>query len=486
MATRTIWQDVYAMQMDVENTTLVDHLGDANDPNFVATADVGIWGTGTGANASGQNGRFSLALTDHPNFKAPSGSLDTEQATGKSTRQGSEYNVVQTGEAVQFTLPLLGDAYNVSAFAKLLFQSGHSEAAPTSNGEVLFRTACTPYTSADCSDFAWFVRLLGGSTDDPHDLKVSGGLCHTLTLSGESGGVLSIEPTIYGAKWEQLDLSSHATTLGNSFPDTVPLKFQDSTFAILDPIGMDETNAFVEHTQTDCIFTTTTVACASTPFLDAKGYDVADVVIIEGSASNDGVYPVDVTTTALLTIDATVATGHAFSALTDGRSITITPAKWRVINVPSASFTITNNCIFNYYNDDVASNAIVGRMGVEGSFQMPFGTTAVGKNYMIDRFLNGQQMNVCWYWGTSNTRGEDPRNDYRLQSYTDIDKYKNDTGTTSPKNYISVVANIRVTDYEVSGDNEVMIDVTFSGAGTKANDAVALYAMYDATLLDRS
>ena len=116
---------------------------------------------------------------------------------------------------------------------------------------------------------------------------------------------------------------------------------------------------------------------------------------------------------------------------------------------------------------------------------MPFGTTSVGNNFMVDRFLAGEQMTVAWYWGTT-SNGEDPRDDYKLDPKLAMDRYKNDSAATNTKNYLSIVANIRVTDYEVSGDNELMVDVTFSGAGTKSNDAVAMYAQYDSTLLVRA
>jgi hypothetical protein len=487
MATRTIWQDIYAMEMDNTNVTVATAAAD--DPAF--TTGIGIQGVG------GVNSRFSLALTDHPNFKAPSGSLDTEQATGKSTRQSSEYNVVQTGEAVQFALPLLGDAYNTSAFLKLLFQSSSTQGSPI-NGTGIFKQTNIPYSSADTSEFAWFARLLGGSSASGHDLQVSGGLCHTLTLSGESGGVLNIEPTIYGAKWQQRSLTAHSATLGNSFPDIVPLKFQDSTFAILDRIGVDTVSGdagYIAATLTDWEFTPQTgttggtlESAAGTPFAVGNGWnstnhDQADVVIVEGSASNDGIYPVSRTSDTLVELADSAGTLYDFTAEDNARSITVTPAKWKTVNVPSVSFTITNNCQFNYYNDEVASNAIVGRLGVEGSFQMPFGTDGVGNNYMIDRFLAGDQMMVAWYWGQSGSSA-DPRDDYKFNGAA-ISGYKNDYANDT-KNYLSIVANIRVTDYEVSGDNEVMVDVTFSGAGTKSNDAVEVYAMYDSALLTRA
>ena len=127
--------------------------------------------------------------------------------------------------------------------------------------------------------------------------------------------------------------------------------------------------------------------------------------------------------------------------------------------------TLGNNCQFNYYNDDVASDAIVGRLNVEGTFSMPFGTSDVGNNYMIDRFLAGQEFMLAWYWGQSGSAAN-VATDYRLQPDAALDRQKNDTAANDIQNYASFVVTARATDYEVSGDNEMMIDVTFQGVKT--------------------
>ena len=154
MATRTIWQDVYTVQTDKTNTgatAFTDHMA-AADPTYAAT-EVGIQGLGT---SDGQ-GKFAMPLNDHPNYKAPSGNLETEQATGIATRRKSEYNIVQTGEAVQFNLPQNGDAYNVSLFVQLLFQYGYSAMAVNQmTGMLVDRGApyssCLLYTSPSPRD----------------------------------------------------------------------------------------------------------------------------------------------------------------------------------------------------------------------------------------------------------------------------------------------------------------------------------------------
>lgn len=489
MATRTVWQDLYTVLVDKTGSqTFSAHIA-ASTTNY-AVAQVGIQGTGTA------NGRFSMPLNDHPNFKAPSGTLETEQATGLATRRKSEYNIVQTGEAVQFNLPQNGDAYNTSLFFQLMFQTGFtqlSHSAMATAGMNVYQAA--PYVSADTTYFGQFTRhMQPQSGTDSIDLVVRGGICHTMVISAETGGVLTIEPTIYGGKWAQEDRSEQLGNAGaanpeNSFANIVPLKFQDSTVAILD----------INYASTQTIKATFnnsagTVVDATSPaagllttgnnFADATA-DGAGIILIEGSVSNDGIYRVDHTDNDTLTLVA--ASDGENTSFTDEVAtvgVKVTPAVWRTINSPSVSMTLGNNCQFNYYNDDVASDAIVGRLNVEGTFSMPFGTSDVGNNYMIDRFLAGQEFMLAWYWGQSGSAAN-VATDYRLQPDAALDRQKNDTAANDIQNYASFVVTARATDYEVSGDNEMMIDVTFQGVKTFFADAFKAYFAVDATHLDR-
>lgn len=493
MATRTIWQDVYTVQFDKNGggNSFSNHMS-AADPTYAA-AQIGIQGTGSAL------GKFAMPLNDHPNYKAPSGNLETEQATGIATRRKSEYNIVQTGEAVQFNLPQNGDAYNTSLFVQLLFQYGYSTLTVNQmTGMFIDRGA--PYSSADTKFFAQFVRHLQPSTgSDAIDLLVKGGICHTLTVSGETGGLLTIEPTIYGAKWEQKNLSGIVNTAADSFADITPLKFQDSTFAILD-IDYDnpvEASTF-QFTDKSGISPDagSTLALSGTDFTDIygdntnKGFSDGEQLVVTRSNGNDGVYNIASSSGAaneLITLqDGEFHEFADFPSSSGGTNefAVIYPAKWHVVNTPSVSLTFTNNCQFNYYNDDEASNAIVGRLTVEGTFSMPFGTATVGKNEMINKFLNGQEFQMAWYWGQSGA-SVNVGDDHRLQPSATMDRLKNDSSATSTKNYVSFVICARITDYEVSGDNELMIDVTFQGVTTDWSDAMRVYAAYDSSYLDR-
>ena len=393
--TRTIWQDLYGMELDMGQSSFSTHVG--ADPDFAA-ASIGIQGAGA-------NGKFGLPLTDHPNFKSPSATVDTEEARGISTRHDDEFNIAVSGEPVEFAIPMLGNAYNVAGITALLFQSGGVEDSPA--GQVdMHRFTGTPYTGADTDNFAYFMRAQQPNDgSDDCDLLVKGAICSSLTFTGEAGGLLTIEPTIQAAKWEQANCASGGGGKDliddletNGIANISPLKYQDST------------------------------------------------VGIEYSGGN-----------------------------------------WADVFVPSMSITINTNPMFNFYNDDAAASVHVGRMSIEGSMTLPWnpGDTNVEKNWVIGKFLDGQVFRIAWFWGQSDA-GIELDNDYDLPAGATLDRYKNDSAATAPKNFVSVVVNAKITDYEVAGDNELQVECSFQGVKDATNDAVKVYSLYDDTLLNLS
>ena len=470
MSIRTTWQDLYGMQIH-NGVTLAVHL--AADPTYVAATKIGIQGTGSA------NGKFALPLTDHPNFKAPSASLDTEQARGISPRHNSEFHTVETGEGVEFTLPLVGHSYNVAAFLPLLFQSGASEAAHVGNTALNYLT-CIPYVDATVSYWSYFTRsvqAVGGGKDI--DLQVEGGVVNALTLSGETGGVLTIEAAIKAAKWSEVDLSTATTgltaLLASSFDVEQVLKFQDCVIAMY--------NEWNYKKFSDLTFDSVgkTVTSAAGGFSDL-GLTTGETITISGTALNNGDFTLDGTPSdTVITVTEVVAdegTADAYAKI-------LGPAGWVSVKAPAISFTITNNVIFNYYNDDVAVSANLGKLAVEGSITVPFSQSEVGENYMIKRFLEGEPVQIAWYWGQS-AGVEDILNDYDLNAAAPgPDRFKNDSYASDPKNYLSVVVNARVTDYEMAGDNELMVECTLTGVTDADNAAVNVFAAYDETKLDR-
>jgi len=398
MAIRTAWQDLYGIQMDT-GATLATHL--AGSPTYDAASDIGILGDGTA------NGKFALPLTSHPNYKAPTGSVDARQARGIAERHAREYNIVQTGDPVEFTLDMNGNAYNISAFIALLLQNGVSEAATVNTNGANLLTGI-PYTLADVNNYAYLSRSLqpvgGGKSIDA---LIKGAICSGLQITGQQGAVLQIQPTIRAASWEQADLSAVAgptDNLANSFSDIVPLKFQDSTIAFYD-----------EYT-------------------------------------NPG-----------------------------------TPV-WVEVYTPNISLNIVNNAIFNFYNNNKASVAILDNLEVTGSIEVPFSQDAVGDNYMIQRFLSGEPVKIAWFWGQSGDT-KDIANDYTLVDGAStpgpFDRYKNDTVATNPLNFVSFIFNAKVNDYDFAGDNELMTTANFEAATDVDDQAITVKALYDSTKLTR-
>lgn len=478
MANRSIWQDIYGIEITTADagTTLAAHV--ASDPNFAATK-TGIQGNGTDA------AKFALPLTDHANLKSPSGSIDSEQARGISPRHLREYNTVQTGEPAEFPLPVEAHAYNIAAMLPLFFQSGASEAAAaqTAANNVLSNI---PYVVATTDMWAHIVRFLqpaSGSGDI--DQLASGALVASLTFTGETGGVLSMEAVMKAAEWVQKDLSGVVGNVENSFDIERSLKYQDSTIAFLDEYSARET-------PTDLTFANVarTIARGAGDFTTLL--TAGDKITVRGSALNDGQYTIDTVIALLVTL---VAGDSLVDEGTADATATISKAEWVDIKTPSISFTLTNNVEFNFYNDDVAVSAHLGRLTIEGTVTIPYSQATVGvgqasgdTNYMITRFLAGDPLLIAWFWGASGSAGDfsdDVYDDYRLDPPAAMDRYKNDSGATVPDNYFSLVVNCRVTDYEMAGDNELMTECTLVGVTDSIWAAVTAYCQYSGSKLDR-
>ncbi len=478
MADRSIWQDIYGIEVTTPDAgvTLATHV--ASDPDFGATK-TGIQGNGT------DSAKFALPLTDHANLKSPSGSIDSEQARGISPRHLREYNTVQTGEPAEFTLPMEGHAYNIAAMLPLFFQSGASEgaAAQTAANNVLSNI---PYVVATTDMWAHVVRFLQpASGEGDIDQLASGTLVASLTFTGETGGVLNMEAVMKAAEWAQKDLSAVVGNVENSFDIERSLKYQDCTIAFLDEYS-------VRETPTDLTFNS-----AAKTIVRGAGdwttlFTAGDKITVRGSALNDGQY----TTLTVIALTITlVATDSLVDEGTADATATVAKAEWVDVKAPTISLTLVNNVEFNFYNDDVAVSAHLGRLTVEGSVTIPYSQATIGigqasgeTNYMITRFLAGDPLLVAWYWGASGAAvdfSDDVYDDYRLDPPAAMDRYKNDAAATLPENYFSLVVNIRVTDYEMAGDNELMTECTLVGVTDSIWAAVSAYCHYVASKLER-
>ena len=204
MATRTLWQDKYAIQQ----TVALDEL-----PDFDPAVDVGIEGTGSA------NGVFLNPTTDHPHLNPSSAINEQELAIGLSQRHFLEYNTT-TAEPNSVTLNMQMNAYNLSLFIWLLFQSAAGEGTSGANTVM----SAIPYTEADYEIYCAITRLLGGTAGDNDTVSqyMIGCICSSFTITGESGGIMQLTAEMMGANWAVAndDLGS-ATWASLAFSDTL-------------------------------------------------------------------------------------------------------------------------------------------------------------------------------------------------------------------------------------------------------------------------
>lgn len=135
--------------------------------------------------------------------------------------------------------------------------------------------------------------------------------------------------------------------------------------------------------------------------------------------------------------------------------------EWVEMFIPSFEINLENNVEFSYFNDPTAVSAILSRILVSGSVTIPWSQGGgAGKNYFINRFLEGEPRKIVFYWGQSGA--EFSGTDYLLDDGTDtVNKFK--TGTTNPKNFMSIMVNARVSEYDMEGENEHMVAASFEG-----------------------
>jgi len=135
--------------------------------------------------------------------------------------------------------------------------------------------------------------------------------------------------------------------------------------------------------------------------------------------------------------------------------------EWVEIFTPSFDINLENNVEFSYFNDPTAVSAIMSRILVSGSMTIPWSQGGgAGKNYFINRFLEGEPRKVVFYWGQSGAQFNG--DDYLLDDGTNtVNKFK--TGTTNPKNFMSIMVNARVSEYDMEGENEHMVNASFEG-----------------------
>ncbi len=117
------------------------------------------------------------------------------------------------------------------------------------------------------------------------------------------------------------------------------------------------------------------------------------------------------------------------------------------INVDSWSVTISNNVIGKQYGQSTVQKFIVQDFTVEGTIKVPWGAAAGGKNVLVEDLISGDDMYMSLSWGSI-------------------------TGASSGD--FAIILNVRITNVEMSHDDEVAQDITFSGADDASLSAVQI------------
>jgi hypothetical protein len=120
------------------------------------------------------------------------------------------------------------------------------------------------------------------------------------------------------------------------------------------------------------------------------------------------------------------------------------------INVDTWSVTISNNSVAKQYEKDTVQKFIMQDFSVEGTIKIPWGAAAGGGGTLVDDLITGDDMYIAIYWGSK-------------------------TGASSGD--FALMLNARITAVEMSYDDEVAQDITFSGAydGTNPPAQIVLH-----------
>ena len=194
MTMRVPYQDIYFIDTSTDITAAAD------------------WsGTGLGASV------YNLLPTNKPDLLSGKVVNDVRKATGLSQRRtgdGYEFTMLHeepsiSGLTVELNRQVLG------LWMWLLLQSGVSQDADP------YEKTGIPYTDSDCEIFCSIGRLLDAGA---YSHRIDGAIIKSLTVSGSSGGVLTMSADFIGRDFsDTVDLSGVATTAVAE----VPVLFQE-------------------------------------------------------------------------------------------------------------------------------------------------------------------------------------------------------------------------------------------------------------------
>ena len=146
--------------------------------------------------------------------------------------------------------------------------------------------------------------------------------------------------------------------------------------------------------------------------------------------------------------------GYSFVDTRDIASDTLTfsasaPLLWQdatislagsAINSPGFSMTLNNNLITRFYDNSTAARHLLGDFTLEGTIRVPYSDASRGTNVELDAFIAGTASRLVISWGASVTNG-----------------------IATATGDFSIVAHIRRTNVQFTGDDEIVAEVTFEG-----------------------
>ena len=148
---------------------------------------------------------------------------ESEKASGYA--DNTEEDLISTvAQASKFSPELEANAYHVSLFMQLLFQSGSSD-----SGSTILIDQFIPYTKIDIQYYGAFmskVQKLGGVVDECQLMR--GCLPSSVKLSAEEGGLLKLNADIEGAKWSNTFVGTAIPAAADALLKKTALKWQNA------------------------------------------------------------------------------------------------------------------------------------------------------------------------------------------------------------------------------------------------------------------
>jgi len=182
------WMSLYGIQ---QNTDDLDSMTEY--PDFQASVDIGVEGTGSGG------GVYRLMLENRPALTLPSAVQELNVVTGRSDMFIQNYESTVAEQPI-VTIEGPANSYIMSLLFWSLFQTGTSE---TTNS-LCKKMTCVPYNSADPEMFFSLVRVMvDPSTSVVADDKshfYTGCLVRSITLTAEERGIVKYSAEIMGSK----------------------------------------------------------------------------------------------------------------------------------------------------------------------------------------------------------------------------------------------------------------------------------------------